>query len=76
MRYALGTTLPESKDSDFSWKDFQARVNNELAAVFGNFVFRALSFTAKFSNSIVPELINPTETDLNALAAINTQRKK
>ena len=76
LRYALGTTLPESKDSDFSWKDFQARVNNELAAVFGNFVFRALSFTAKFSNSIVPELINPTETDLNALAAINTQKEK
>ena len=39
LRYALGTTLPESKDSDFSWKDFQTRVNNELAAVLGNFVF-------------------------------------
>ena len=48
LRYVLGTTLPESKDSDFSWKDFQARTNNELAAVLGNFVFRALSFTAKF----------------------------
>lgn len=76
LRYALGTTLPESKDSDFSWKDFQARVNNELAAVLGNFVFRALSFTAKFAESKVPELIDPTQTDLNALAAINQQKEK
>ncbi len=76
LRYALGTTLPESKDSDFSWKDFQARVNNELAAVLGNFVFRALSFTAKFAESKVPELINPSQTDLDALAAINQQKEK
>lgn len=76
LRYALGTTLPESKDSDFSWKDFQARVNNELAAVLGNFVFRALSFTAKFAESKVPELVDPTQTDLNALAAINQQKEK
>ncbi len=76
LRYALGTTLPESKDSDFSWKDFQARVNNELAAVLGNFVFRALSFTAKFADSKVPELVAPTQTDLDALAAINIQKAK
>ena len=55
LRYALGSTLPESKDSDFSWKDFQARVNNELAAVLGNFVYRTLSFTEKFAESKVPE---------------------
>ena len=76
LRYALGTSLPESKDSDFSWKDFQARVNNELAAVFGNFVFRALSFTAKFSEGIVPKLVNPNKKDLHALAAINLQKEK
>ncbi len=76
LRYALGTTLPESKDSDFSWKDFQARVNNELAAVLGNFVFRALSFTAKFADSKVPELVDPTQTDLDALAAIYQQKEK
>lgn len=76
LRYALGTTLPESKDSDFSWKDFQARVNNELAAVLGNFVFRALSFTAKFADSKVPELVEPTQTDLDALTSINIQKAK
>lgn len=76
LRYALGATLPESKDSDFSWKDFQARVNNELAAILGNFVFRTLSFTAKFADGNVPELIEPTETDLTALKTISEQKKK
>ena len=76
LRYALGTTLPESKDSDFSWKDFQARVNNELAAVLGNFVFRALSFTQKFANGEVPELVDPQQIDLDALKSIETQREK
>ncbi|GAB5408899.1 MAG: methionine--tRNA ligase [Balneolaceae bacterium] len=76
LRYALGSTLPESKDSDFSWKDFQARVNNELAAVLGNFVNRSLTFTAKFADGKVPELVNPSETDLVALSAILLQKKK
>ena len=76
LRYALGTTLPESKDSDFSWKEFQARVNNELAAVLGNFVFRALSFTSKFAEAKVPELKDPTQTDLDALKAIAEQKEK
>jgi len=76
LRYALGTTLPESKDSDFSWKDFQARVNNELAAVLGNFVFRALSFTQKFADNKVPELIEPKQIDLDALKAIEVQKNK
>lgn len=76
LRYALGSTLPESKDSDFSWKDFQARVNNELAAVLGNFVNRSLTFTEKFAEGKVPELINPTETDSVALKAILLQKEK
>ncbi len=76
LRYALGTTLPESKDSDFSWKDFQARVNNELAAVLGNFVFRALSFTQKFADGKVPELKDAKEIDLDALKTIKTQKQK
>ncbi|XWN38091.1 MAG: methionine--tRNA ligase [Balneola sp.] len=75
LRYALGTTLPESKDSDFSWKDFQARVNNELAAVLGNFVFRALSFTQKFADGKVPELKDAKEIDLDALKTIKTQKQ-
>lgn len=76
LRYALGTTLPESKDSDFSWKDFQARVNNELAAVLGNFAFRALSFTQKFANGKIPELIDPKQIDLDALKSIAVQKEK
>lgn len=76
LRYALGTTLPESKDSDFSWKDFQARVNNELAAVLGNFVFRALSFTQKFADGKVPDLKDAKEIDLDALKTIETQKEK
>lgn len=76
LRYALGTTLPESKDSDFSWKDFQARVNNELAAVLGNFVFRALSFTQKFADGEVPELVDPQQIDLDALKSIEIQKEK
>jgi len=76
LRYALGATLPESKDSDFSWKDFQARVNNELAAILGNFVFRALSFTSKFADGKVPKLKDPKQIDLDALAAINQQKEK
>lgn len=76
LRYALGATLPESKDSDFSWKDFQARVNNELAAILGNFVFRSLSFTSKFADGKVPELVNPSDLDLNALKSISDQKTK
>jgi len=70
MRYVLGSTLPETKDSDFSWKDFQARVNNELADILGNFVYRTFSFITRFFDSKVPELSNPTEADLNVLNEI------
>ena len=76
LRYALGATLPETKDSDFSWKEFQARVNNELAAVLGNFVFRSLSFTSKFADGVVPELVDPAGTDVEALKAIDSQKEK
>ena len=76
LRYALGVTLPESKDSDFSWKDFQNRVNNELVAVFGNFVNRASSFIEKYANSMVPPLVDPQPIDVKMLGAIDTQRQK
>ena len=76
LRYALGVTLPESKDSDFSWKDFQNRVNNELVAVFGNFVNRASSFIEKYADSMVPPLVDPQPIDVEMLRAIDTQRQK
>jgi methionyl-tRNA synthetase len=76
LRYALGTTLPESKDSDFSWKDFQMRINTELADVLGNFTNRSLSFTANYADGKVPELIEPSDIDQEALDAIEDQKKK
>ncbi|PKD44795.1 methionine--tRNA ligase [Rhodohalobacter barkolensis] len=76
LRYVLGTTLPEAKDSDFSWKDFQNRINGELADILGNFVFRTVSFTERFFDGSVPELSNPTELDLNTLKEIENQKQK
>ncbi len=76
LRYALGTTLPESKDSDFSWKDFQNRVNTELADVLGNFTNRTLSFTTNYAGGKVPELIEPSDLDKETLQAIDDQKEK
>ena len=55
LRYTLGTILPETKDSEFTWKDFQAKNNNELVAIFGNFVNRTLVLTHKYFQGVVPE---------------------
>ncbi|TVQ16742.1 MAG: methionine--tRNA ligase, partial [Balneolaceae bacterium] len=74
LRYALGATMPETKDSDFSWKDFQARVNNELADIFGNFIFRTLSFTTNYFDGNVPELVNPSADDKAMLDEIAQTR--
>ncbi len=71
LRYVLGTSLPEAKDSDFSWKDFQARINGELADILGNFVFRTTSFIQRFFDGIVPkpEAFDPKDAEtLNAIA--------
>lgn len=76
LRYALGVSLPESKDSDFSWKDFQNRVNNELVAVLGNFVNRASTFIEKYADSTVPPLVDPKPLDLEMLEAITIQKHK
>ena len=54
LRYVLTANAPETKDNDFTWKDFQARNNNELVAVYGNFVNRALQLTKKYWNGVVP----------------------
>src|SRR5699024_2591550 len=76
MRYVLGTILPETKDSDFSWKSFQNKVNNELADILGNFIHRTTSFTANYADGKVPELQNPTAADKEALAQIAIQKEK
>ena len=54
LRYVLTANAPETKDNNFTWKDFQARNNNELVAVYGNFVNRALQLTKKYYDGIVP----------------------
>ena len=54
LRYALASNLPETKDADFSWKEFQARHNNELADILGNFVNRTLTFAHKYFDGVVP----------------------
>ena len=65
LRYVLTANAPETKDNDFTWKDFQARNNNELLAVFGNFVNRTVVLTHKYFEGKVPEVPDPafTETD-------------
>ena len=70
LRYALTANAPETKDNDFTWKDFQARNNNELVAIFGNFVNRVAVLTHKYYNGIVPEPANFTEVDRNTLEAL------
>ena len=55
LRYVLCTILPETKDSEFTWKDYQAKNNNELVAIFGNFINRTLVLTHKYFDGIVPE---------------------
>lgn len=76
LRYVLGTSLPEAKDSDFSWKDFQARVNGELADILGNFIFRTLSFTQRYFDAQVPELKAPGNRDLEVLNEIDEIKGK
>ncbi|MCB0717704.1 MAG: methionine--tRNA ligase [Bacteroidetes bacterium] len=72
LRYALAATLPEAKDADFSWKDFQARVNGELADVLGNFVNRTMTFAHRFYSGTVPELSNPSTADADALSELHS----
>jgi len=55
LRYALTSNAPETKDNDFTWKDFQARNNNELVAIFGNFINRVVVLTNKYYNGVVPQ---------------------
>ena len=63
LRYVLCANAPETKDNDFTWKDYQARNNNELVAILGNFVNRALVLTKKYYNGAVPERGELTEYD-------------
>jgi methionyl-tRNA synthetase len=70
LRYALTANAPETKDNDFTWKDFQARNNNELAAIFGNFINRVVVLTQKYYEGIVPSPTEFTAIDLQALSEL------
>ncbi|GGA67511.1 methionine--tRNA ligase [Flavobacterium palustre] len=70
LRYALTSNAPETKDNDFTWKDFQARNNNELVAIFGNFINRVVVLTNKYYNGVVPTPNELSEVDEQTLAEL------
>lgn len=70
LRYALTANAPETKDNDFTWKDFQARNNNELVAIFGNFINRVVVLTNKYYNGVIPTPNALTEVDEQVLAEL------
>ena len=70
LRYTLTANAPESKDNDFTWKDFQAKNNNELVAIFGNFINRVVVLTNKYYEGIVPAPNDFSEIDEDVLAAV------
>ncbi len=70
LRYVLCANAPETKDNDFTWKDYQAKNNNELLAIFGNFVNRTLVLTSKYYEGIVPALGETNDADKTVLEDI------
>jgi methionyl-tRNA synthetase len=76
MRYTLCTIMPETKDSEFTWKDYQAKNNNELVAIFGNFVNRTLVLTQKYFNGVVPQRHALETIDEKALEQIREASDK
>jgi len=71
LKYVLTSIAPESKDSEFTWKEFQTRINSELADILGNFVNRAMVLTQKYYQGIVPEKGELTEEDQRVLKEMN-----
>ena len=74
LRYVLSSTSPENKDTDFTWKDFQARNNNELVAIFGNFINRVVVLTNKYWDGIVPKQNHLTKNDKLVLDSITNSK--
>jgi methionyl-tRNA synthetase len=71
LRYVLTANAPETKDNDFTWKDFQARNNNELVAIFGNFVNRVVVLTHKYFKGVIPSGNELNETDQQVLRELS-----
>ena len=76
LRYVLTSIAPETKDSEFTWKDYQARVNSELVAILGNFVNRTVVLTHKYYDGKIPSISNKTALDEEVLAAIPSIQTK
>lgn len=76
LRYVLTANAPETKDNDFTWKDFQARNNNELVAIFGNFVNRSVVLTQKYYNGVVPQSGELKDFDRETLDGIGVFAQK
>jgi methionyl-tRNA synthetase len=76
LRYTLCATAPENKDTDFTWKDFQARNNNELVAIFGNFVNRVIVLTHKYYHGVIPAYTALSDYDNNIITEISQTPKK
>ena len=76
LRYVLTANAPETKDNNFTWKDFQDRNNNELVAVYGNFVNRALQLTKKYFGGVVPECGELLDVDRKAIEEFKDVKQK
>lgn len=76
LRYVLTANAPETKDNNFTWKDYQERNNNELVAVYGNFVNRALQLTKKYWNGVVPACGDLTPVDQKAIEEFKDVKEK
>lgn len=76
LRYTLCSNAPESKDNDFTWKDFQTKNNSELVAIFGNFINRTLVLTHKYYEGIIPSATNYNKEDLLVLSALAAAPQK
>jgi methionyl-tRNA synthetase len=76
LRYVLTTNAPENKDNDFTWKDYQAKNNNELVAILGNFVNRVVVLTHKYYNGKTPEILTLNENEKNLIDEVYSFPKK
>ena len=76
LRYVLTSIAPETKDSEFTWKDYQARVNNELVAILGNFVNRTVVLTNKYYDGLVPSCGELTSLDKSIISELEGYKNK
>ena len=76
LRYVLTTNAPENKDNDFTWKDYQAKNNNELVAILGNFVNRVVVLTHKYYNGKTPKILDLNENEKNLIDEVYSFPKK